>query len=65
MNPPPIWWPAGRLRLADLTDAINKKYPGQKENYWDIASIAYHDFTGVPEVDVVVGWKAITTRANL
>jgi len=45
----------GRLHLSDITDAINKKYHGQKENYWDIASIAYHDFTGVPEVDVVVG----------
>ena len=45
----------GRLHLSEITDAINRKYHGQKENYWDIASIAYHDFTGVPEVDVVVG----------
>jgi hypothetical protein len=45
----------GRLHLSAITDAINKKYKGQRESFWDIASIAYHDFTGVPEVDVVVG----------
>jgi len=55
----------GRLRLADLTDAINKKYPGQKENYWDIANIAYHDFTGVPEVDVVVGVAGYHDKGNI
>src|ERR1700677_2460028 len=55
----------GRLRLADLTDAINRKYPGQKENYWDIASIAYHDFTGVPEVDVVVGLEGYHDKGGI
>jgi hypothetical protein len=55
----------GRLRLADLTDAINKKYPGEKENYWDIASIAYHDFTGVPEVDVVVGLEGYHDKGGI
>jgi hypothetical protein len=45
----------GRLRLADITDMIKRQHPKEKEVFWDIASIAYHDFTGVPEVDVVVG----------
>ncbi|HTA76930.1 MAG TPA: hypothetical protein VK791_07225 [bacterium] len=55
----------GRLRLADITDAINKKYQGQKENYWDIANIAYHDFTGVPEVDVVVGLAGYHDKGSI
>jgi hypothetical protein len=55
----------GRLRLADITEAINKKYQGQKENYWDIANIAYHDFTGVPEVDVVVGLAGFHDKGNI
>jgi hypothetical protein len=54
----------GQLHLADITDAINRKYPGQKENYWDIASIAYHDFTGVPEVDVVVGLEGYRDKGG-
>ncbi len=55
----------GRLHLSDITDAINKKYHGQKENYWDIASIAYHDFTGVPEVDVVVGLEGYHDKGGV
>jgi len=55
----------GRLHLADITEAINRKYPGQKENYWDIASIAYHDFTGVPEVDVVVGLEGYHDKGSV
>jgi hypothetical protein len=45
----------GRLHLSDITDGINRKYKGEREKFWDISSIAYHDFTGVPGVDVVVG----------
>jgi len=55
----------GQLHLADITDAINKKYSGQKENYWDISSIAYHDFTGVPEVDVVVGLEGYRDKGGI
>jgi hypothetical protein len=55
----------GRLHLSDITDAINKKYRGQKENYWDIASIAYHDFTGVPQVDVVVGLEGYHDKGSV
>lgn len=55
----------GRLHLSDITDAINKKYRGQKENYWDIASIAYHDFTGVPQVDVVVGLEGYHDKGGV
>jgi len=55
----------GRLRLASITDEINRKYSGERETYWDIASIAYHDFTGVPEVDVVVGLEGYRDKGEI
>jgi len=55
----------GRLRLMEISDAINKKYKGQKEKFWDISSIAYHDFTGVPEVDVVVGLSGYQDKGGV
>lgn len=55
----------GRLHLGDITDAINQKYKNESGNYWDIANIAYHDFTGVPEVDVIVGIAGYRDKGNI
>ncbi len=54
----------GRLHLSAITDAINQKYKGEREKFWDIASIAYHDFTGVPDVDVIVGLEGYQDRGG-
>lgn len=55
----------GRLHLSDITDAINKKYRGESEKFWDISSIAYHDFTGVPDVDVIVGLEGYQDNGKI
>lgn len=54
----------GRLHLSDITDGINRKYKGEREKFWDIASIAYHDFTGVPDVDVIVGLEGYQDKGG-
>ena len=45
----------GRLSLSKMTDALNRKYPKDRKVFWNVSGIAYHDFTGVPQADVIVG----------
>ncbi len=45
----------GQIRLGDINDLINKKYPGKKENFWNVSGIAYHNFSDAPKTDVIIG----------
>ncbi len=47
--------PQGKISLSNLTDTLNRKYPKDKENFWNVSGIAYHDFSGAPDQDVVIG----------
>ncbi len=45
----------GGINLTQMTDALNRKYPKEKEAFWNVSGIAYHDFSGAPQSDVIVG----------
>ncbi len=47
--------PEGKISLSDLTDTLNRKYPKEKKNFWNVSGIAYHDFSGISGSDVIVG----------
>ncbi len=45
----------GRISLSQITDTLNRKYPKASKIFWNVSGIAYHDFSGSPDADVVVG----------
>jgi len=45
----------GKISLSKMIDELNRKYPKDREFFWNVSGIAYHDFTGIPQTDVIVG----------
>lgn len=45
----------GRISLSRMIDTLNRKYPKGREFFWNVSGIAYHDFSGAPQGDVIVG----------
>lgn len=45
----------GKINLTLMIDTLNRKYPGEKENFWNVSGIAFHDFTGAQQSDVIIG----------
>jgi len=54
--------PEGKISLSSIIDTLNKKYPKDKENFWNVSGIAYHDFTGGDQTDVIVGLAGFRDR---
>ena len=45
----------GDINLTQMIDALNHRYPKDKELFWNVSGIAYHDFTGTNQSDVIIG----------
>jgi hypothetical protein len=54
--------PEGKLSLSLIIDTLNHKYPKEKELFWNVSGIAFHDFTGTPQTDVIVGLAGYRDR---
>lgn len=45
----------GKINLSLMIDTLNQKYPKDRESFWNVSGIAYHDFTGASQTDVIIG----------
>lgn len=45
----------GEISLSLMTDTLNKKYPKERETFWNVSGIAYHDFSAASHTDVIIG----------
>jgi hypothetical protein len=54
--------PEGKISLTKIIDTLNKKFPKERENFWNVSGIAYHDFSGVSQTDVIVGLAGYRDR---
>jgi len=45
----------GRINLSHMIDTLNRKYPQYREAFFNVSGIAYHDFSGSPQTDVIIG----------
>lgn len=54
--------PEGKISLSLIIDTLNHKYSRGREFFWNVSGIAFHDFTGVPQSDVIVGLAGYRDR---
>ena len=45
----------GKINLSQMIDTLNGKYPKDREFFWNVSGIAYHDFSGSSQADVLIG----------
>jgi hypothetical protein len=52
----------GRISLSAITDTLKKKYPKDKEVFWNVSGNAFHDFSAVTQTDIIVGMSGYLDR---